>query len=213
MFEGILITKDDDFRLRHPPAGYRLVWLRCGNITNRAKTLNRGKSVLHDKPIYMEAERDGVAMEIALQYNDGFSQVEFSFANTINTIDGGAHLTGFRSALTRVLGQDDHRRVADEMGVPMVVGERADNVAPNRTRRALDLRAREQRVVLEVLGEVAPEKRAELEPALGAKLAGPHACLRLQAAAAVAGDGSEDENACNEPEPAVEIHVNTSLTI
>jgi DNA gyrase subunit B len=58
---------------------------------------------LHDKPIYMEAEREGVAMEIALQYNDGYSETVFSFANNINTVDGGTHLSGFRTALTRTI--------------------------------------------------------------------------------------------------------------
>src|SRR5438067_4139581 len=58
---------------------------------------------LHDKPIYMEAERDGVAMEIALQYNDGYSESVFSFANNINTVDGGSHLSGFRTSLTRTI--------------------------------------------------------------------------------------------------------------
>jgi DNA gyrase subunit B len=59
--------------------------------------------VLHDKPIYMEAERNGVAMEIGLQYNDGYSESVFSFANNINTVDGGTHLSGFRMALTRTI--------------------------------------------------------------------------------------------------------------
>jgi len=59
--------------------------------------------VLHDKPIYMEAERSGVAMEIGLQYNDGYSESVFSFANNINTVDGGTHLSGFRMALTRTI--------------------------------------------------------------------------------------------------------------
>ena len=59
--------------------------------------------MLHDKPIYMEAERNGVAMEIALQYNDGYSESVFSFANNINTVDGGTHLSGFRTALTRTI--------------------------------------------------------------------------------------------------------------
>ena len=59
--------------------------------------------MLHDKPIYMEAERDDVAMEIALQYNDGYSETVFSFANNINTVDGGSHLSGFRTSLTRTI--------------------------------------------------------------------------------------------------------------
>src|ERR1700678_701754 len=74
-----------------------------GGIAEFIKHLNRGKQVLHDKPIYMEAERNGVAMEIGLQYNDGYSESVFSFANNINTIDGGTHLSGFRMALTRTI--------------------------------------------------------------------------------------------------------------
>ncbi len=74
-----------------------------GGIAEFIKHLNRGKSVLHDRPIYMEAERDGVAMEIALQYNDGYSETVFSFANNINTVDGGTHLSGFRTSLTRTI--------------------------------------------------------------------------------------------------------------
>ena len=74
-----------------------------GGIAEFIKHLNRGKSVLHDKPIYMEAERDGVAMEIALQYNDAYSETVFSFANNINTVDGGTHLSGFRTSLTRTV--------------------------------------------------------------------------------------------------------------
>ena len=74
-----------------------------GGIAEFIKHLNRGKAVLHDKPIYMEAERSGVAMEIALQYNDGYSETVFSFANNINTVDGGSHLSGFRTSLTRTI--------------------------------------------------------------------------------------------------------------
>jgi DNA gyrase subunit B len=74
-----------------------------GGIAEFIKHLNRGKQVLHDKPIYMEAERSGVAMEIGLQYNDGYSESVFSFANNINTVDGGTHLSGFRMALTRTI--------------------------------------------------------------------------------------------------------------
>src|SRR3984893_5549350 len=74
-----------------------------GGIAEFIKHLNRGKQVLHDKPIYMEAERSGVVMEIGLQYNDAYSESVFSFANNINTVDGGAHLSGFRMALTRTI--------------------------------------------------------------------------------------------------------------
>ena len=74
-----------------------------GGIAEFIKHLNRGKQTLHDRPIYMEAERSGVAMEIGLQYNDGYSESVFSFANNINTVDGGTHLSGFRTALTRTI--------------------------------------------------------------------------------------------------------------
>ena len=74
-----------------------------GGIAEFIKHLNRGKSVLHEKPIYMEAEKDGVVMEIGMQYNDAYSETVFSFANNINTVDGGTHLSGFRTSLTRTI--------------------------------------------------------------------------------------------------------------
>jgi DNA gyrase subunit B len=72
-----------------------------GGIGEFVKHLNRGKSTLHDSPIYMEGKRGNVEIEIALQYNDTYGENIFAFANTINTVDGGTHLSGFRSALTR----------------------------------------------------------------------------------------------------------------
>src|ERR1700694_330072 len=74
-----------------------------GGIAEFIKHLNRGKQVLHDKPIYMEAERSGVVMEIGRQYNEAYSESVFTFANNINTVDGGTHLSGFRMALTRTI--------------------------------------------------------------------------------------------------------------
>ncbi len=72
-----------------------------GGIVEFVKHLNKGKQTLHDSPIYIEGQRGQVEMEIALQYNDGYTENVFAFANTINTVDGGTHLSGFRSALTR----------------------------------------------------------------------------------------------------------------
>jgi DNA gyrase subunit B len=74
-----------------------------GGITEFVKHLNRGKSTLHDAPIYMEGKKGNVEMEIALQYNDSYGENVFAFANTINTVDGGTHLSGFRSGLTRTI--------------------------------------------------------------------------------------------------------------
>src|SRR5450432_1683079 len=82
-------------------------FMYSGGISEFIKHLNKGKQVLHEKPIQFEAERDmphgTIGMEVALQYNDGYSENVFSFANNINTVDGGTHLSGFRSALTRTI--------------------------------------------------------------------------------------------------------------
>jgi len=102
--KGLLITLTDERstdsksgEAKHTDFKYN------GGIAEFIKHLNRGKQVLHDKPIYMEAERSGVVMEIGLQYNDAYSESVFSFANNINTVDGGTHLSGFRTALTRTI--------------------------------------------------------------------------------------------------------------
>ena len=73
-----------------------------GGIRSFVHYLNRHRNRLHD-PFYVEAEVDGNSIEVALQYTDGYAESVFSFANNINTADGGTHLTGFRSALTRSL--------------------------------------------------------------------------------------------------------------
>jgi DNA gyrase subunit B len=82
-------------------------FLYSGGIAEFIKHLNRGKTALHEKPIYFEGQKElsnGIlTMEVALQYNDGYSENVFSFANNINTVDGGSHLSGFRSALTRTI--------------------------------------------------------------------------------------------------------------
>ena len=102
--KGLLITLTDE-RTTEPKTGEPKTaeFKYNGGIAEFIKHLNRGKQVLHDKPIYMEAERNGVNMEIGLQYNDAYSESVFSFANNINTVDGGTHLSGFRMALTRTI--------------------------------------------------------------------------------------------------------------
>jgi DNA gyrase subunit B len=102
--KGLIITLTDE-RTTDAKTGEakRAEFKYNGGIAEFIKHLNRGKQVLHDKPIYMEAERNGVNMEIGLQYNDGYSESVFSFANNINTVDGGTHLSGFRMALTRTI--------------------------------------------------------------------------------------------------------------
>ena len=102
--KGLRITLADE-RV-DPPKSHEFFY--SGGIVEFIKHLNRGKTVLHDKPIAMEGARDlpgggQLTLEVAFQYNDGYSESIFSFANNINTVDGGAHLTGFRSALTRTI--------------------------------------------------------------------------------------------------------------
>src|SRR5260221_1670332 len=99
--KGLKITLSDE---REEPTKTH-EFLYSGGIAEFIKHLNRGKTVLHDKPIYFEGEKDlpngGIlTMEGGLQYNDGHSENLFSFANNINTVDGGSHLSGFRRPLT-----------------------------------------------------------------------------------------------------------------
>ncbi|MGA2090743.1 MAG: DNA topoisomerase (ATP-hydrolyzing) subunit B, partial [Endomicrobiales bacterium] len=74
-----------------------------GGLKTFVKYLNANKTVLHAEPIYFFKEKDDMCVEVAMQYNDSYNEQVFSFVNNINTIEGGTHLTGFRSALTRVI--------------------------------------------------------------------------------------------------------------
>lgn len=74
-----------------------------GGISEFVEYLNEGKNTIHKDIIYFEKEHDNINVELALQYNDGYNEMVLSFANNINTIDGGTHLSGFKSALTRTL--------------------------------------------------------------------------------------------------------------
>jgi DNA gyrase subunit B len=95
--KGLKITLDDE--RNNKKAEFRFT----GGIAEFVKHLNRGKQTLHDSPIYFEGKRDTTDVEIALQYNDSYTENVFAFANTINTVDGGTHISGFRSALTRTI--------------------------------------------------------------------------------------------------------------
>jgi DNA gyrase subunit B len=95
--KGLKITLEDE------RSGKKAEFRFTGGIAEFVKHLNRGKQTLNDSPIYMEGKRGQVDIEIALQYNDSYAESVFSFANTINTVDGGSHLAGFRSSLTRTI--------------------------------------------------------------------------------------------------------------
>ena len=76
-----------------------------GGIEEFIKHINRAKEPLHPKVIYVSKEKDGIAAEVALQYNEGYNESVYAYANNINTIEGGTHLSGFRSALTKAVNQ------------------------------------------------------------------------------------------------------------
>jgi len=94
-----------------------------GGITSFVRHLNRNRTVRHRQPIYISNQVNSTVVEAALQYNDGFADSTFSFANCVNTIDGGSHLTGFRSALTRVLNDYAHKSKLLKEDEPNLVGD------------------------------------------------------------------------------------------
>ena len=95
---GVTITIDDE-----RDGGKSHKFLYEGGINSFVSYLNQNKAVVNDKPIHMHGEQDGIDVEIALQWNDSYTETVYSFANNINTHEGGTHLSGFRSALTRTI--------------------------------------------------------------------------------------------------------------
>jgi DNA gyrase subunit B len=92
---GVKITINDERSQKQHEFFYK------GGLLSFVEHLNRAKSAIHPKVVHFEGEKDGVEVEIAMQWNDGYTENVFSFCNNINTIEGGTHLIGFRSALTR----------------------------------------------------------------------------------------------------------------
>jgi DNA gyrase subunit B len=94
-----------------------------GGISSFVRHLNRNRDVRHRQPIYISKSVNSTQVEASLQYNDGFNESVFSFANCVNTADGGTHLTGFRTALTRVLNDYAHRNKLLKEDEPNLTGE------------------------------------------------------------------------------------------
>src|SRR5437762_4170151 len=94
---GIVITLDDERDGKNHKFHYE------GGIVSFVTHLNKNKATVNEKPIYMRGDKDGIDAEIALQWNDGYAEMIYTFANNINTHEGGTHLSGFRSALTRTI--------------------------------------------------------------------------------------------------------------
>jgi len=94
-----------------------------GGISGFVRRLNRNKTVVHANPIYIYKAVDKVVVEAAIQYNTGYNDNSISFANCVNTIDGGTHMTGFRSAITRALNDYAHKNKFLKDGDPNLSGE------------------------------------------------------------------------------------------
>ncbi len=94
---GVTITIEDERNQKKHEFFYK------GGLISFVEHLNRAKTVIHPKVVHFEGQREGVDVAIAMQWNDGYSESVFSFANNINTIEGGTHLIGFKSALTRTI--------------------------------------------------------------------------------------------------------------
>ena len=101
--ELAFLNKDVKITLIDDHSGQELTFLFEGGISSYVARLNRHNVVLHSPPVHLIKNVDTTLVEVALQYNDSYSESVVSFANCVNTMDGGTHLTGFRSALTRVL--------------------------------------------------------------------------------------------------------------
>ena len=97
--KGLSITIEDERSEKRHDFFYK------GGIISFIEYLNKNRNVLHSKPIYIEGEKNGLEVELSFQYNDGYAENIFSFANNINTVEGGTHLVGFKTALTRTINQ------------------------------------------------------------------------------------------------------------
>ncbi len=97
--KGLAISIEDE------RSGKRHDFFYKGGIISFIEYLNKNKNCLHSKPIYIQGIKNGIDVEIAFQYNDGYAESLFSFANNINTHEGGTHLVGFKTALTRTINQ------------------------------------------------------------------------------------------------------------
>jgi len=121
--ECAYLVKGVWIRILEEKSGAELTFYFEGGIQSFVRHLNRERVVLQPRPIYVDKEAETTSVEVALQYNDAFTEATFSFANCINTIDGGSHLTGFRSALTRVLNEYARKQRILKDDDPNLTGE------------------------------------------------------------------------------------------
>jgi DNA gyrase subunit B len=121
--EMAYLNRGLEITLRDENKDNELTFYFEGGITSFVRHLNRSRVVRHRDPIYIAKTIDSTIVEAAVQYNDGFTENIFSFANCVNTIDGGTHLTGFRAALTRVINDYAHKNKLIKEDDPNLSGE------------------------------------------------------------------------------------------
>ncbi len=121
--EMAYLNKGLEICLIDMPGGNEKTFYFEGGITGFIRHLNRNRSVRHHHPIHISRQTNSTIIEAAFQYNDGFADNTLSFANCVNTIDGGSHLTGFRSALTRVFNDYAHKSKLLKEDEPNLVGD------------------------------------------------------------------------------------------
>ena len=120
--KGLNITLRSDWHKSRWPNN-QVTYYFDGGISSFVRGLNQNRGVVHENPIYVEKDFEGTKVEVALQYNDSFSEFVYAFANCINTIDGGTHVTGFRAALTRVMNDYARKQKLIKDTEPNLAGE------------------------------------------------------------------------------------------
>lgn len=117
------LNKNLEISLKDERSDQEVTFLFEGGIASLVSRVNKDRQLLHRHPIYISETTNSTVVEVALQYNDGFSESTLSFANCVNTVDGGSHLTGFRSALTRVLNDYARKNKLLKDSDPNLIGD------------------------------------------------------------------------------------------
>ena len=120
--KGLEISFKSDWHASRWPSN-EVTYYFDGGISSFVRGLNQKRGVVHEEPIYVEKDFEGTKVEVALQYNDSYSEFVYAFANCINTEDGGTHVTGFRSALARVLNDFGRKSKLIKENEPNLAGE------------------------------------------------------------------------------------------
>ncbi|MDA1188456.1 MAG: DNA topoisomerase (ATP-hydrolyzing) subunit B [Chloroflexi bacterium] len=121
--KGLRINFTSDWKVTPPDEAHKVEYFFEGGIKQFVSDLNATRGKVNEEPVHIEKQVEGTIVEIGIQYNDTFTERVLSFANCINTVDGGSHLTGFRSALTRVINDYGRKKKILRDNEPNLAGE------------------------------------------------------------------------------------------